>query len=125
MKAIDLDEMLGAPARLAIMATVASLPVSRGVCRWTFTSLGQETGLADGNLHVQTRKLVGAGYLHSHRVKHGNRQVTCFGLTEVGRQALKTLINRLREALQSGPGFSDLNETKPQLLRGADDSRVW
>ena len=125
MKVNDLDEMLGTPARLAIMATVASLPSSRGVCRWTFTSLGQETGLADGNLHVQTRKLVGGGYLHSHRVRHGNRQVTCFGLTEKGRQALRMLIERLRTALESGPGFGDLGGGKSRPMRGQDDSRVW
>lgn len=125
MKVIDLDEMLGTPARLAIMATVASLPASRGVCRWTFTSLRQETGLADGNLHVQTRKLVAAGYLHSHRVRHGNRLVTCFGLTEQGREALKAMIQRLKQALASGPGFSDLDESKSRIPRHADDSRVW
>ncbi len=125
MKVIDLDEMLGTPARLAIMATVASLPSSRGVCRWTFTSLRQETGLADGNLHVQTQKLVAADYLHSHRVKDGNRLVTCFGLTEQGRGALKTMIHRLREALASGPGFSDLNESKSRIPRRSDDSQVW
>ncbi len=124
MKVSDLDEMLGAPARLAIMATVASLPSSRGVCRWTFTSLRQETGLADGNLHVQTRKLVAAGYLHSHRVRHGNRLVTCFGLTDLGRGALRDLVLRLKEALTSGPGFSDLNENKTKNPR-TDGSRVW
>ena len=49
--------MLGVPARLAIIATAA------GGERWTFTALGRETGLADGNLHVQTRKLTAAGFL--------------------------------------------------------------
>ena len=57
MKVLDIDEMLGVPARLAIIATAA------GGERWTFTALGRETGLADGNLHVQTRKLSAARLL--------------------------------------------------------------
>lgn len=125
MKVTDLDEMFGTPARLAIVATVAILPVSRGVRRWTFTALGRETGLADGNLHVQTRKLTGAGYLASHRIRQGNRLVTCFDLTDKGRHALRIFIGRLRDALEGGSGFSDLSTDRPVPQSSADDSQVW
>jgi len=125
MKVKDLDEMFGAPARLAVVATVATLPASRGVSRWTFTALRRETGLADGNLHVQTRKLTEAGYLHSHRIRQGNRLVTCFDLTDKGRRALRVYIGRLTDALEGGSGFSDLSADRPLAPRGGDDSQVW
>ena len=125
MKASDLDELLGTPARLTIIATVATLPTSRRGKRWTFTALRAATGLADGNLHVQTRKLTVAGYLHSHRIRQGNRQVTCFDLTDKGRRALRVFIGLLRDALEGGSGFSDLSADRPAILKGQDDSRVW
>jgi len=125
MKAKDLNEMFAAPARLAIVATVATLPAFDGTRRWTFTALGRETGLADGNLHVQTRKLTAAGYLHSHRIRQGNRLVTCFDLTDTGRRALRVFIGRLRDALEGGSGFSDVSADKPISPRAADKSRVW
>ncbi len=125
MKVQDLDEMFGAPARLAIVATVATLPASRGARRWTFTVLRAETGLADGNLHVQTRKLTNAGYLHSHRIRQGNRLVTCYDLTEKGRRALRVFVGRLRDALEGGSGFSDLSVDRPQQTKTDEGSQVW
>jgi len=125
MKVSDLDDNLGISARLAIVATVATLPASRGVHRWTFTALRQETGLADGNLHVQTRKLTAAGYLLSQRIQQGNRLVTCFQLTDKGRRALRVFIGSLRDALEGGSGFSDLSVDRPMSSEGADDSQVW
>ncbi len=125
MKVSDLDDTLGIPARLAIVATVATLPASRGVHRWTFTALRQETGLADGNLHVQTRKLTDAGYLLSQRIRQGNRLVTCFQLTEQGRRALRVLVGLLRDSLEGGSGFSDLSADRPVPPVSADDSQVW
>ncbi len=125
MKVKDLDEMLGTPARLAIVATVATLPASRGVSSWTFSVLKTETGLADGNLSVQTRKLAGAGYLHSHRIRQGNRLVTCFDLTDTGRRALRVFLGLLRDALEGGSGFSDLSADRPRKPSRIDGSKVW
>ncbi len=117
MKVHDLDDLLGAPARLAIVATVADGE------RWTFTALRGETGLADGNLHVQTRKLTAAGYLAREREQRGNRTVTCFELTEKGRQAFQSHIRRLNRALGGDGRFGrgDLSENS----RGQDKSQVW
>ena len=125
MKAMDLDELLGTPARLAIVATAATLPASRGESRWTFSALGRETGLADGNLHVQTRKLAEAGYLHRHRIRQGNREVTCFDLTDKGRAALRVLVGQLRDALEGGSGFSDIGAERLRQPQPEDDSQVW
>ena len=96
MKASEVDDHLGIPARLAIVATLAQGQ------RLTFTGLREQTGLADGNLHVQTRKLEAAGYLTGERVQLGGRSVTRFELTERGRLAFVELIRRLREAAE-GP----------------------
>jgi len=110
--------MLGAPARLAIIATAA------GGERWTFTALRSETGLADGNLHVQTRKLTAAGYLARDRQPQGNRTVTCFELTERGRQAFQSYLRRLNRALAGDGRFArgDLSEKRGP---GRDKSQVW
>lgn len=118
MKVKDIDEILGAPARLAIMATVA------GGERWTFTGLRSETGLADGNLHVQANKLTEAGYLARERERQGNRMVTCFELTEKGRQAFQDYLRRLGGALSGDGRFSrgDLSEKRGP---DRDKSQVW
>ena len=126
MKCEDLDDLLGTPARLAILATTATLPSVRDGRRWTFSALGRETGLADGNLHVQTRKLDDAGYLRRQRIRQGNREVTCFELTETGRRALRRFTGLLQDALEGGSGFADLSfDTPPPPRRTDDDSRVW
>lgn len=116
MKVQDIDEMLGVPARLAIIATVA------GGERWTFTALRSETGLADGNLHVQTQKLTLAGYLAREKERQGNRTVTCFELTERGRQALGNHLRRLSRAVAGDGRFArgDLSGKSDR-----DKSQVW
>jgi len=118
MKVQDLDDILGAPARLAIVATAADGE------RLTFTELRRETGLADGNLHVQTRKLAAAGYLAREREQQGNRMVTCFELTEKGRLAFQNHIRLLSRALEGEIRFGrrDFSENGG---RGQDKSQVW
>jgi len=118
MKLTDLDDALAAPARLAIVASLA-----RGQ-RLTFTALREETGLADGNLHVQTRKLVAAGYLARERVQQGGRAATRFELTERGRLNFLEYVRRLREAAE-GPFAAGRGGTGSEGRRAADPSRVW
>ena len=121
MRADDIDDLLGAPARLAIVATMAD------GAAWTFTALGEETGLADGNLHVQTRKLVDGGFATRERRRKGGRAVTCFTITERGRTALDDHIRRLRSAVGAvSTGRPDGGtERRGELGRRADPSRVW
>jgi len=118
MKARDVDDMLGAPARLAIVASLA-----RGQ-RLTFTALRDETGLADGNLHVQTRKLAAAAYLRLEKVSQGGRRVTRFELTEKGRLLFREHLRRLQEAAEGAFG-----QGRPRGEGGdeggSDRSRVW
>ena len=64
------DEMISAPSRLGILATlVPGDPVS-------FTEMKSATSLSDGNLHVQTRKLADARYIEILKTRRGRRTVT-------------------------------------------------
>ncbi|NIP16842.1 MAG: helix-turn-helix domain-containing protein, partial [Xanthomonadales bacterium] len=77
------DEIISAPCRLGILATlIPGKPVS-------FTEMKAKTSLSDGNLHVQTRKLADAGYIEINKSRKGKRTVTRFTITEQGREQLK------------------------------------
>jgi DNA-binding MarR family transcriptional regulator len=117
----QIDELLGTPARLAIVATLAQ------VDSLSFTQLGQEAGLADGNLHVQTRKLMAAGYIVGVQGRKGNRKVTCFSLTTLGREMLRKLVNQLAEAagMQAMGHLGLAERSRPRSPRSKDDSQVW
>ena len=121
MKARDMDEMLGTTARLAIVLTLAEDGEQ------TFTALRQQTGLADGNLHVQTRKLRDAGYLEARKVTSGKRQVTAFRLTDHGRKQLGDLARRLTRAAGFSVGEYSGSSRPARTPRrtGSDDSQVW
>ncbi|MEZ4387237.1 MAG: transcriptional regulator [Candidatus Krumholzibacteriia bacterium] len=118
MKVEDLDTALSTPARLAIVATlVPGQP-------WTFTALGEETGIADGNLHVQTRKLLEAGYLTRERVRRGGRPATRFQITDHGRLAFRQYIRRLRAAADA-PAAAPGATTGARTPHRSDPARVW
>ena len=109
MKARDIDEMLGIPARMAIVATLAT---GR---RLTFSELKAATGLADGNLHVQTGKLREAGYLLAVKEHGDTRPVTVFELTERGLDRFRDHVTVLQEAFSRRPGSGP----------GKNDAMVW
>jgi hypothetical protein len=112
----ELDELLGTSARLAIMATVMDGQ------RWTFSALGRETGLADGNLHVQTGKLTAARFLAREKMARGNRTVTGFEVTEKGRRVFQEYVRRLREAGDPRSG-GPVENLRPRRM--GDGSQVW
>ncbi len=137
MNAQNLDELLGTTARMAIVLTLADHQP------WTFTSLREETGLADGNLHVQARKLVQAGYLEAEKVPQGNRMVTAFRLSTHGWDRLRAYGQRLGPALglvasdfpgkksspgqrgSSGQNGSTSSGSSSTKYKSNDDSQVW
>ena len=107
--------MISSPARLAILA---ALVPGEAV---TFSEMKQQTGLADGNLHVQTGKLVEAGYVDSRKGMRGRRQVTEFRLTELGLERFRLHVRKLQSVLESEAGV-----IKPVLAsERRDDSEVW
>lgn len=119
MKVTALDPLLGTPARLAVMATLAD-----GRDR-TFTELREATGLADGNLHVQTSKLADGGYLKIRKVRRGGRQVTCFRAEDEGIEALRRHVEKLRRALAGERPSKPSPGRKPAGGKPAGSSRVW
>jgi DNA-binding MarR family transcriptional regulator len=124
MKARDIDILLGTPARLAITASLA------GAGPLTFTQLRQETGLADGNLHVQTRRLVEAGYVDAGKTPSGNRILTTFRLTEAGIGAYRAHLLMIAKPIGGGRFSMDLtgrgvDRTESNASRAKDDSQVW
>ncbi len=118
MKVADLNDILGIPARLAIVASLA-----RGQ-QLTFTALGDETGIADGNLHVQTRKLVDAGILSRESIKSGGRNATRFAITDLGCLEYRRYVQQLREAL-AAPADADKPRTEARSSYQSDPARVW
>jgi len=109
------DEMISAPCRLCILATlVPGAAVS-------FTELKARTSLSDGNLHVQTRKLADVGYVDINKIKKGRRSVTQFRITELGREQLRLHIVKLQKILETDVGA----EVLPKPQRQSDDSAVW
>ena len=109
------DEMISAPCRLGILATlVPGAPVS-------FTEMKAATSLSDGNLHVQTRKLADVGYIEINKTMKGRRSVTRFRLTELGRERLRLYVMKLQKILDAESGARKPAQRSPR----PDDSAVW
>ena len=112
---LQFDEMISAPCRLGILATlVPGLPV-------TFMAMKAATSLSDGNLHVQTRKLSDVGYINIRKTAKGRRTVTEFTITDLGRERLRLHVMKLQQILD---GESSAERAAPRAGR-ADDSAVW
>jgi DNA-binding PadR family transcriptional regulator len=111
----NFDEMISAPCRLGILATlVPGAPVS-------FTAMKAATSLSDGNLHVQTRKLADVDYIEISKTMKGRRSVTEFRMTRLGRERLRHHIMKLQKILDTGTGT---NARAKRPMR-PDDSAVW
>ena len=112
---LHFDDMISSPSRLAILAAlVPGSPVS-------FTEMKAATGLADGNLHVQTNKLADAGYVQILKSRQGRRSVTEFRLTELGFERFQLHVRKLQEVLDLKRAAS-----RPALRsRRRDDAAVW
>ena len=112
---LKFDEMISAPCRLGILATlVPGEPVS-------FTEMKAATSLSDGNLHVQTRKLADVGYVEINKVRRGKRSVTEFRITDLGLERLRLHVMKLQKVL-------DAETQRPRGAArsgGRDDAAVW
>lgn len=112
---IYFDDMISSPARLAILSKlVPGNPVS-------FREMREATGLADGNLHVQTSKLAGAGYLETRKTRLRGRRVTQYQLTELGLERFRRYVRQLQAVLDTEVGVF---RPTPAVKR-RDDSEVW
>ena len=112
---LHFDEMISAPCRLGILATlVPGEPVS-------FTDMKAETSLSDGNLHVQTRKLADVGYIEMGKRKKGRRMVTEFRITALGLERLRLYVMKLQAVLDAGTGATPATQRSERR----DDAAVW
>jgi len=112
---LHFDEMISAPCRLGILATlVPGVPVS-------FSDMKAETSLSDGNLHVQTRKLADVGYIEIGKGKKGRRTVTEFRITELGLERLRLYVMKLQDVLDAEAGSAQTSSRTSTR----DDSAVW
>ena len=112
---LQFDEMISAPCRLGILATlIPGQPV-------TFMEMKAATSLSDGNLHVQTRKLADVGYININKTTKGRRTVTEFRITDLGRERLRLHVMKLQQILDADSSV----EAPTPGTRRADDSAVW
>ena len=112
---LEFDQMISAPCRLGILATlIPGQPV-------TFTEMKEATSLSDGNLHVQTRKLADVGYIDISKTPKGRRTVTEFRITDLGRERLRLHVMKLQEIIdaESSTSSSSTRGSRP------DESAVW
>jgi DNA-binding MarR family transcriptional regulator len=96
MTADTLDPLIHVPARLQVMATLATLPDGDAL---SFTRLQDMIGLTPGNLITHLRKLEEADYLTSEKTGSGPASRTSVALTHRGRAALDLYTQTLRGML--------------------------
>lgn len=87
--ATDLDGLLHARARLAI---VTALAVNESL---SFVELKALTETSDGNLSVHARRLEEGGYLTCTKSFDGRVPKTEFAITQAGRRALEKYLNHM------------------------------
>jgi DNA-binding MarR family transcriptional regulator len=92
----ELNQVIHAPARLRIVATLAALPEGDTLA---FTRLQDILDLTPGNLITHLRKLEGARYIESEKSGNGTASCTSVALTPQGRAALNTCAETLRDLL--------------------------
>jgi DNA-binding MarR family transcriptional regulator len=92
----ELDQVIHAPARLRIVATLATLPDGDTL---SFTRLQDILNLTPGNLITHLRKLEDARYIESEKSGNGTASCTSVALTPQGRAALNIYTDSLRNLL--------------------------
>ncbi|GAA1725750.1 transcriptional regulator [Isoptericola hypogeus] len=95
----ELDTVIHAPARLRVVATLATLDATDEI---TFPRLQQLLDMTAGNLSTHLRKLEDAGYVRMSKTHSGRKPVTYLALTTPGRRA-----------------FEDYTATLTALLKGS------
>ncbi len=80
---LGVDRLIHEPARLAIVAVLATVDAA------DFKFLRTATGLTNGNLSAHVGKLEEAGYVSSEKRFLGKKPNTVYRLTEAGREAFR------------------------------------
>ena len=95
---LDVDRVIHEPARLLIVALLASVREA------DFVYLQRETGLTKGNLSSHLSRLEQAGYLRVEKGFRGRIPQTVCSLTSEGRSAFKTYRAQMRRTMGGRPG---------------------
>ena len=114
MTAEGLDPLIHVPARLQIMAALATLPEGDQL---SFKRLQDMLELTPGNLITHLRKLEEAGYLSTSKTGSGPASRTSVALTRDGRHALEIYATTLRGLLN---GVSAVPAASTALRRVAE-----
>jgi DNA-binding MarR family transcriptional regulator len=112
-----LDPLIHAPARLRIVATLATLPDGDTL---SLTRLQDMTRLTPGNLISQLRKLEDAGYVEGEQARGGVSALATVALTAHGRGALDRYAAMLPQ-VPSGAVAEDHVAARPELRVGDAD----
>lgn len=91
---MDLDKLIHAPARLAIMTQL--MVIDEADATW----LHGQTGLSWGNLATHVRKLEEADYLVVSKEFSERKPRTVFRLTDKGREAYQEYRRRILDLLE-------------------------
>jgi DNA-binding transcriptional ArsR family regulator len=92
-KLAEVDRIIHEPARLMVVALLASVKEA------DFQYLHQATSLTKGNLSVHLSKLEEAGYVAIEKTFRGKYPLTICRLTERGREALEDYRKVIKAAL--------------------------
>jgi DNA-binding transcriptional ArsR family regulator len=92
-KLAEVDRIIHEPARLMVVALLASVKEA------DFQYLHQATSLTKGNLSVHLSKLEEAGYVAIEKTFRGKYPLTICRLTERGRAALESYRKVIKAAL--------------------------
>ena len=95
---VDINQIIHAPARLRILA---SLYV---VSNLDYVFLKNQTDLSWGNLATHLKKLENAGYISIHKGYKGKKPQTKIQLTAAGRKAFQDYKKSLQQVLDDLPG---------------------
>jgi DNA-binding MarR family transcriptional regulator len=93
----EIDPLIHVPARLRIIATLASLPIGDSL---SFTRLQNMIELSAGNLITHLRRLEDAGYVETEKSGGGAGSRTQVVLTPLGREALDIYAAKLRHIIE-------------------------
>ena len=113
----EIDPLIHVPARLRIMATLASLPEGDSL---SFTRLQDMIGLSAGNLITHLRKLEDAAYVETEKSGNGAASRTQVVLTSRGRDALDEYAASLRRLIEPVPLRTEKRRHSPHKKESED-----
>ncbi len=98
-KILQLDPMIHAPTRLAILSILITVKNAN------FTFLKESIGTTDGNLSTHLTKLENNGLVKIKKTFQGKKPQTICAITEKGRRGFKKYLEQLEQIVQAQKSF--------------------